>query len=371
MKVGDSSSAVPTSTTIAPEVIASIEVALAIEVSTAGVGSEPPMPSGPSNRDRALEAPAEGEVGKGRKEKKAITKMSRKACLSEADGDSDNRGKDPFDNLEIIRDLTRRFTMLEVVDYMADLDPLQLAWSSLGTILKSSHQMLVYIKRARRQEVQAQKVQEGLRAKICHLQGRVTEEVQAQKVQEGLRAKICHLQGRVTKVEHLIEEKAADIESLQGALPKKEFVSTRLKAALALEEERRKEAENKVAELKARMAKSISKAMTQAMKEFKTSSEMRNLNVEFSQEAFIKDFELCEGRVAQRFPKLDLSFLEEEEDEVDMGPSDAVVDPPFIEPASSPSESAVEVPKLVRGPKVVESAPAASSIAPIEVKILE
>ncbi|EHA8587438.1 hypothetical protein COCNU_scaffold002235G000020 [Cocos nucifera] len=72
------------------------------------------------------------------------------------------------------------------------------------------------------------------------------------------------------------------IRSLQGAL-KKEFVSIELKAALALEEERKKEAEIKVTELEARMAKSISEVMIQAVEEFKASSEMRNLNVEFGQ----------------------------------------------------------------------------------------
>ena len=101
----------------------------------------------------------------------------------------------------------------------------------------------------------------------------------------------------------------ADIRSLQGALRKEEFVSTGLKTTLALEEERRKNAKNKVAELEAQMAKSISEAMTQAMEEFKASFKIKNLNVEFGQEAFIKDFELCEGRMARRFPKLNLDFL--------------------------------------------------------------
>ena len=72
-----------------------------------------------------------------------------------------------------------------------------------------------------------------------------------------------------------------EIESLQGILQKEEFVSARLKAALALEEERKKKSKIKVTELKARMTKSISEAMTWAVEEFKASFEMRNLNVEF------------------------------------------------------------------------------------------
>ncbi|EHA8590716.1 hypothetical protein COCNU_scaffold022946G000010 [Cocos nucifera] len=167
MKVGHSSFAVPTSTIIALEVIASTEVALAAEVGTASTGSMPPIPLGPSNGDRASEPPIEEEVGEGRKKKRSITKTSHKAHLSRADGDSDERGEDPFDNLKIIRDLTDRFAMPE-----------------------SGHQMLAYIKRACGQEAEAQRIQEGLRAKICRLQKRVTE------------------------VEHSTEEKMANIESL-------------------------------------------------------------------------------------------------------------------------------------------------------------
>ena len=93
------------------------------------------MPSGPSNKDWASEPSAEGEVGEGRKKKKAIAKTSRKAHLSGANGDSDERGKDPFNNPKIVRDLTNRFTMPEVMDHMAD--PLTRC-SSLGVLLEPS-----------------------------------------------------------------------------------------------------------------------------------------------------------------------------------------------------------------------------------------
>ncbi|EHA8586350.1 hypothetical protein COCNU_scaffold000196G000020 [Cocos nucifera] len=92
-----------------------------------------------------------------------------------------------------------------------------------------------------------------------------------------------HLQKKIDEVEHHAEEKMAKIGSLQSVLRKEEFVSTRFKAALALEEERKKEAEIKVIELEARMAKSISEVMIQTVEQFKTSSKMRNLNVEFGQ----------------------------------------------------------------------------------------
>ncbi|EHA8588422.1 hypothetical protein COCNU_scaffold005100G000010 [Cocos nucifera] len=101
--------------------------------------------------------------------------------------------------------------MPEVVDRMADLDPRQLIWGSPGSILKE----------------------------------------------------------KAIKAECLAEEKMAKIGSLQSVLRKEEFISVRLKAALALEEERKKKVEIKVVELEARMVKSISEAMTWAMEEFK------------------------------------------------------------------------------------------------------
>ncbi|EHA8588326.1 hypothetical protein COCNU_scaffold004776G000010 [Cocos nucifera] len=103
------------------------------------------------------------------------------------------------------------------------------------------------------------------------------------------------------------------------------------------------------------MAKLISVVMTQAMEEFKTSLEIRNLNVEFNQKVFINGFELYEGRMAQRFSKLNLSFLEEEEDDVEAGPSNVVVNLSFNEPASDPSEPVAEVPKPVQEPEAIKS----------------
>ncbi|EHA8586430.1 hypothetical protein COCNU_scaffold000363G000020 [Cocos nucifera] len=52
--------------------------------------------------------------------------------------------------------------------------------------------------------------------------------------------------------------------------------------------------------------------VAQVVEEFKTSPKM-DLNITFSQETFIKGFELYEGKVVRRFPELDLSFLKEEE----------------------------------------------------------
>ncbi|EHA8587693.1 hypothetical protein COCNU_scaffold002989G000010 [Cocos nucifera] len=116
---------------------------------------------------------------------------------------------------------------------------------------------------------------------LTYIEEACCQEVEAQKVQEDLRVEIHHLQEKAIEAECLAEEKPTEIGSLQGILHKEEFVSVRLKAALTLEEERKTEAENKVTELEARMAKLISEAMARAMEEFKTFFEIRNLNVKF------------------------------------------------------------------------------------------
>ncbi|EHA8588103.1 hypothetical protein COCNU_scaffold004112G000080 [Cocos nucifera] len=312
-KVDASSSAVPTSTVTTFEVIASTKAALTIKVGTTGMSSVPPMPSGPSSGDQTLELPIKGEIGEGREKKKAIAKASRKAHLSRPDGDSDERGEDPFDNLEIVRDLTNRFAMPEVVDQMADLDLWWLIWGSLGTILKITRCLPI-------------------------LRGRI-----------------------VRRRRHRRPRRTFEPRSIifKRGLP-------RLKAALALEE-RKKEVENRVIELETQMTKLISEVMTQTVKEFKTSPEMRNLNVKFGQEAFIKNFEIYKGRMARRFFELDLSFLKE--GDVDAGPSDAVVDSSFDELASGPSKPATEAFESVRKSEVAESAPTPSSTIPPESSI--
>ncbi|EHA8592145.1 hypothetical protein COCNU_contig69310783G000010 [Cocos nucifera] len=85
----------------------------------------------------------------------------------------------------------------------------------------------------------------------------------------------------VVEAERLVEEKMMESESLHGTLRKK-FISVRLKEALALEEEENIEARLKVVKLEVQLAKSISEATTQAMEEFRTSPEMKDLNITFS-----------------------------------------------------------------------------------------
>ena len=94
-------------------------------------------------------------------------------------------------------------------------------------------------------------------------------------------------------------------------------------------EEERKKAEAEVSELKAQIPTLISKAMVRAVEEFKTSSEMEDLQVQFGQDAFIKGFELCQEKVVGKFFELDLGFLDETSDD-EAGPSKVAVGPPPV-----------------------------------------
>ncbi|EHA8587617.1 hypothetical protein COCNU_scaffold002837G000010 [Cocos nucifera] len=118
------------------------------------------------------------------------------------------------------------------------------------------------------------------------------------KVWKDLQAKIDHLQAMTIEAEHLTGEKAMESESLHGAFQREEFISARLKVALALKKEEKKEAKLKVVELEAQLAESILEVMARAVEEFKTSPKMKDLNIIFSQEVFIKGFKLYKGRVA-------------------------------------------------------------------------
>ena len=61
---------------------------------------------------------------------------------------------------------------------------------------------------------------------------------------------------------------------------------------------------------------------------------MEDLKVQFSQDAFIKGFELCQEKVAGRFSELDLGFLDEASDD-EAGPSKVTVGPPPIGTSST------------------------------------
>ncbi|KAG1365046.1 hypothetical protein COCNU_12G000460 [Cocos nucifera] len=306
VKVSIFDSVAPTIVGIAPEVHPGDEV---ISIAHADVVEEEPLPLESVNLPSGIVCPIPLPAKRrGRKGKAAVAMKAFKERLDEP-GRSNNEDQDadPFSNPNIIRDLTDRFTLPEEVDRLADLDQRQFIWKSLGTVL---------------------------------------------------RAEINRLQAKAIETECLTEEKMAENKSLHSALQKKEFISEGLKAALALEEEEKKEARLKVAELEAQLVKSIPEAAARAVEEFKTFLEMKDLNIAFSRKAFIKGFKLCEGRVARRFPELDLGFLgEEEEASEEVGPSNTRADLYSVEPIVGASEPA-------QGPEAVESTLASSAAAP-------
>ena len=105
-------------------------------------------------------------------------------------------------------------------------------------------------------------------------------------------------------------------------------------------EETTRKVEAEVANLIEQTPVLVSEARVLAVEEFKASIGMRDLNVQFGQEAFIKGFELCQERVARKFPELDLNFLGEEfEDEAGLSPSitAAAAPPPRMPNSPTPA----------------------------------
>ena len=97
-----------------------------------------------------------------------------------------------------------------------------------------------------------------------------------------------------------------------------------------------RKAEAKVANLAEQIPVLVSEARVLAVEEFKASTEIRDLNVPFGQEAFIKGFELCQEKVAKKFLELDLSFLGEvSEDEASPSPTATSTVAPLLGTPSS------------------------------------
>ena len=99
-----------------------------------------------------------------------------------------------------------------------------------------------------------------------------------------------------------------------------------------------RKAEAEVANLTEQISVLISEARALAVEEFKASAEMRDLNVKFAQEAFIKGFEFCQEKVVKKFSELDLSFLDEaSEDEAGPSPTATTTAAPLPRTPSSPT----------------------------------
>ena len=142
-----------------------------------------------------------------------------------------------------------------------------------------------------------------------------------------------------------LQVKTAKVAALQEALERER--QAREEERQAQEEERRileesaRKAEAEVTHLVEQTPVLVSEARALAVEEFKASAEMRDLNIQFGQEAFIKGFELCQEKVARKFFKLDLSFLgEESEDEADPSPAATAAAASLPGTPSSPTPTA-------------------------------
>ena len=135
-----------------------------------------------------------------------------------------------------------------------------------------------------------------------------------------------------------LQAKTAEVAALREALERER--QDREEERQAREEERRsleesaRKAKAEVAHLTEQTPVLISEARALTVEKFKASVEMRDLNVQFGQEAFTKGFELCQEKVASKFSELDLGFLEESEDET--GPSSAATAVAPLAPSSPP-----------------------------------
>ncbi|XP_073100770.1 uncharacterized protein [Elaeis guineensis] len=152
------------------------------------------------------------------------------------------------------------------------------------------------------------------------------------QAEEGCRAEAARL-----------NEKATEVANLQEALEKEKQAS----------KEMVRKVEAEVTNLTEQILALISEARGQAVEEFKASTEMRDLNVKFSQDAFIKGFELCQEKMVKKFLELDFSFLDEaSEDQARPSPTVAATAAPLPRTPSSPTptlECPAEVLPLPQG----------------------
>ncbi|XP_073104792.1 uncharacterized protein [Elaeis guineensis] len=245
--------------------------------------SRSPPTGAPAPGVRPTEAPATG-----RRRKMVARRASSHRAAADESVCSEGGSENPFNDKDLIRRLLDGCILSDVVERIDRADPEQRAWDSLGSFLEIGHQLFAYV------EVTSHMRRDLLQA------------------EERCQAEVARLQA-----------KTAEVAALQEALERER--QAREEERQAREEERRileesaKKAEAEVTHLVEQTPVLVSEARALTVEEFKASAEMRELNVQFGQEAFTKGFELCQEKVASRYPDLDLGFLEESEDEA--GPS--------------------------------------------------
>ncbi|XP_073116189.1 uncharacterized protein [Elaeis guineensis] len=260
--------------------------------------SRSPPTGAPALGVRPMEAPAAG-----RRRKSVARRASSHRAAADESVCSEGGSENPFNDKDLIRRLLDGCILSDVVERIDRVDPEQRAWDSLGSFLEIGHQLFAYVEATSRMRRDLLQAEERRQAKVACLQAKTAE---------------------VATLQEALERERQAREEERQAREEERWI---------LEESARK-AEAEVAHLVEQTPVLVLEARALAVEEFKASAEMRELNVQFGQEAFTKGFELCQEKVASRFPDLDLGFLEESEDEA--GPSSAAtaVAPPT--PSSPP-----------------------------------
>ncbi|XP_073113514.1 uncharacterized protein [Elaeis guineensis] len=284
----------------------------------------PALSRSPPTEDPAPKVRPERIPGvEGWKRKKTLARRSRsrKIAVEGASGSEEDLGDNLFNNRDLIKRLVEGCILPEVIEriVLADLE-LQV-WNSLGSFLEIGHQLVTNIEAVKIAKREAARAEEGRLAGAARL-----------------------------------EEKIIKVLSLREVLEKEGHTSSDLRTAL---EEERGKAEAEISRLRAQVFKLkvqvfklkawipslTSEAGARAVEEFKASSEMKDLKVQFGQDAFIKGFELCQEKVAGRFPELDLGFLNEASDD-EARPSEVTIDPLLAGTSSTAVAAANDLPEM-------------------------
>ncbi|KAG1360541.1 hypothetical protein COCNU_09G000040 [Cocos nucifera] len=217
--------------------------------------------------------------------------------------------------------------------------------TSLSLPSEIGHQLMANSEIVKAEKAKASRATEeaqGHKTEIGHQLMANSEIVKAEKAKASRATE--EAQGHKTEVSHL----STEVGYLQEALKREEQMSVDLRAALALEEERKKEVEMNFAKKKRR-------AMEEAISTFKSLEEFRDIKVAFTQRAFIKGYDLCQSRVVKKFPELELGFLsgEPSKDKTKFSSSKAAIPDAATDPAMSTST-------IAKGATLADVAPSSS-----------
>ncbi|KAG1365004.1 hypothetical protein COCNU_12G000040 [Cocos nucifera] len=113
--------------------------------------------------------------------------------------------------------------------------------------------------------------------------------------------KVERVRAKVSRLKVASKIQAIEVEHLRKVSWREEEASTRLRAALAFSEVKKKKTEEE-----------ISVERERAVKAFKSSQAMEDIKIAFFQETFLEGFEICMRRVVKNFSGVDLDFLTDE-----------------------------------------------------------